>query len=416
MIQTGTFPTPPFAPIGFLHDGRDEFCDRAVQIAISHLQADVSLISFFDPAADRMHFKSQVGLAEPWASEGGMALSDSICQHLLRQDTPLVIPDTRNHHLLRDSNVAEDMGIITYIGAPIRDGSGVTIGSVCVVGSEARAWDVLEIASLDNLAHCISEYISARVRAFWLQQLLERSKTEAHARADLLAGLSQDIGIPLNSLLGMVGALDPAALPSSQRAILGSMGQAGDQLRRVSDDLATLVRLEGDAPDLAEVQFHPFQTIESAIGLARTSLPDAAAPIEIDGSTDGEISRETVLIGKEAQIRQVLSNLLENALTSNREGPVRVKPSLQPGGSGTAVLDMAVSDSGPSLPHSVRQAFAGQSPGGGRLQVRPQQEISLGLAIACALCRRHGWDLRIEDAPGGGATFRATFAVGIPQT
>jgi PAS domain S-box-containing protein len=138
----------------------EEAFDRLVRQAAGVLEVPVALVSLIDE--DRQVFKAFVGLPEPWASARQLALSQSLCQHLLVTRQPLVIPDTRRDPLARDNEFILALGVAAYLGIPLIV-SGQVLGSLCVADRQRRDWTAEQVAALTELAGLVMTEIQLRV-------------------------------------------------------------------------------------------------------------------------------------------------------------------------------------------------------------------------------------------------------------
>ena len=113
--RTALLDTPP-----------EEAFDRLTRLAARILNAPLALISLVDE--DRQFFKSSQGLAEPWASRRETPLSHSFCQHVVGRGESLVIEDARQHPLVRDNPAIAELGVVGYLGIPLRTSDGCVLG------------------------------------------------------------------------------------------------------------------------------------------------------------------------------------------------------------------------------------------------------------------------------------------------
>ena len=166
-----------------LDTARDETFDAITRLAAAALGASGALVTLVD--ADRQWFKSSYGLAEPWAGRRQTPLSHSFCQHVVALDAPLAIEDAREHPLVRESLAIPDLGVIAYLGAPLRDRDGQVIGSMSVLERHARRWDARELALLTDFAGLTMIEVERR-RA-------EAALRESEARNQLIARATNDV-------------------------------------------------------------------------------------------------------------------------------------------------------------------------------------------------------------------------------
>jgi two-component system, OmpR family, sensor kinase len=232
----------------------------------------------------------------------------------------------------------------------------------------------------------------------------QRAATEDKLRR-FLADASHELRTPLTSIRGYAeifrrGAKDdPEDLATAMRRIEEEGGRMGVMV----DELLLLARLgEGRTPEHEPVDLA--RLAEDAVGDAR--MVDPERPIEL------QTSGEPVVFGDELQLRQVVGNLVGNALRHTPAGtPVRVTVGENSSG---AVLHVA--DDGPGMPQETAakafEPFFRADPS----RTRETGGAGLGLAIVAAVVEAHGGQVELTTAPGQGATFTVHLPLGAPAT
>lgn len=128
------------------------------------LGVPVALVSLVQ--AQQQVFPGMVGLPEPWAGKRSTPLSHSFCRHVVETAAPLVIPDAREHPLVRDNLAVPDLGVVAYAGMPLTDGAGTVLGSLCAIDTEPRAWRDDEIDTLREIARSCSTDLRLRLAQY----------------------------------------------------------------------------------------------------------------------------------------------------------------------------------------------------------------------------------------------------------
>lgn len=155
---------------GLLDTPPDEGFDRLTRVVARLLDAPVSLISLVD--ADRQFFKSQQGLPEPLATTRQTPLSHSFCQHVVKTGRPLSVNDARIDPLVRDNEAVKDLGVIAYLGVPLRAPGGAIIGSLCAIDTSPRTWQDADINTLTDVAEMVASEMALR------HEIAERKRAE----------------------------------------------------------------------------------------------------------------------------------------------------------------------------------------------------------------------------------------------
>jgi GAF domain-containing protein len=148
---------------GLVDSPPEEAFDRLTRTVIRALGVPVSLVSLVDD--ERQFFKSEIGLADPWAAQRGTGLSHSFCQHVVAGDATFTVSDARADDRVRGSSAVEDLDVVGYAGAPVHGPAGRAIGALCAITHEPREWTPQDVQLLQDLANAASDMIAMRGRA-----------------------------------------------------------------------------------------------------------------------------------------------------------------------------------------------------------------------------------------------------------
>jgi len=159
----------------FLDSRPEPEFDRIARLAARLLHAPIALVTLVDE--DRQWFKSGIGLPEPWASVRETPLSHSICRHVVARGETLAINDARRHPLVCDCPAIAELGVVAYLGSPLRIQDGHVLGALCVIDARPREWAMEEGGLLDDLAGWVTAEIERRSRA------MERRRVEEELAA-----------------------------------------------------------------------------------------------------------------------------------------------------------------------------------------------------------------------------------------
>ncbi len=165
--------------------------DRLTRLAGKILAAPVALVSLVD--AERQFFKSQVGLAEPWAARRETPISHSFCQHVVASKQPLVVADARCDPRVCDNPAIRDMNVVAYLGVPLVTLGGQVLGSFCVIDAQPRAWTEEQVALLRDLADSVIAEIELRAAARAARDQARQAECERREKAALLESADEGI-------------------------------------------------------------------------------------------------------------------------------------------------------------------------------------------------------------------------------
>ena len=217
----------------------------------------------------------------------------------------------------------------------------------------------------------------------------------SEAKSQFLANVSHELRTPLNSILGFTGALLAGVdgpLNQEQTASLGWVERGGNDLLNLIDELLDLSRIEAGKLTLAPTPFQPIELVESVVAQHRSLADQKGIRLSY------QYTRSPADVVQDPQrVRQILANLIGNAVKLTKEGGVEVTVSAAADG-----LRVAVRDSGPGIPEREREAIFQdfyQAHGS-------ERGTGLGLAISRRLARAMGGDITLQTKVGHGSTFQ----------
>jgi two-component system, OmpR family, sensor histidine kinase KdpD len=222
------------------------------------------------------------------------------------------------------------------------------------------------------------------------------------ARAAFLSGVSHNLRTPLAAVKAAASTLlapDAALSDADRTELLDMIRDESERLERLVRNTLTMSRITGGG-----LQFTPATVdVREVIGIALRRVGPLATGHVLTADVDADLPE---LALDEVVLEHVLLNLLENALRfAPRGSEIRVTAGL----TATNELELRVVDHGPGVPAAEREHIFGEFATG---SVRGSGGTGLGLAIVRALTAAHGGTVRVDETPGGGATFVCTFAPG----
>ena len=157
-----------------LDSAAEESFDRLTRLVRQFLGVPVALVSLVDDR--RQFFKAAAGLGG-WAGAARQTpLSHSFCQHVVTSGQPLAVADAREHELLRANLAVSDLGVIAYLGFPLRSPDGFVLGSFCAIDTKPRVWAQHEIDLMAELTQVVMTEIAARWKNLGAELALQESK------------------------------------------------------------------------------------------------------------------------------------------------------------------------------------------------------------------------------------------------
>lgn len=363
----------------------EESFDNFTALATQIIGTPVSLISIVDIDGDRQFFKSQIGLIDPWATECQTPLSHSFCQHVVRNDAPLVVENAPEHPLVKNNLAIPDLAVFGYLGVPVYAPGRQPVGALCVIESKPRAWNTDDIATLKRLADCVSDVIRLKAAL----KAGERLRSEQRLFTD---ALSHDLKIPANGLKLVMHALSdaPDVSSDSKQLLDDGLSMATDLAQQI-DDVLAFIRGIG-----ANTEFQPValrSLVESVVKEAEEEISKTSAKVEIQDLP--------IVSGSGSQLHLLFEKLIGNALryTANRQTPLVVVSSEQTKhGYSISVRDNGIGIA-PEHHESIFDLFT-------RLDTRDDYPGSgIGLTLCQRVVENHNGSISVSSTKDHGATF-----------
>ena len=237
------------------------------------------------------------------------------------------------------------------------------------------------------------------------------TENESRAKSGFLAMMSHEIRTPMNGVLGLAGTLLDTPLTRQQRKMVEAIRDSGDSLLRILNDILDFSKLDSGQMQLEETPFSPATLTENPVSLLG---PRAIAKgLRIEAICDKNLP--SALLGDPGRVRQVLLNLVSNAVKFTETGSVAIHAACFARDAQTATIAWTVTDTGIGIaPERI----------GGLFGEFIQADVSvthrfggsgLGLAISKRLIEQMGGTITVESRPGQGSTFRVGLRLPITE-
>jgi PAS domain S-box-containing protein len=384
-------------------------------------------------AADRAALNASILLASPLALiatdiDGTISVFNRAAEQLLGYHaeevvgtcTPAIWHDTEEM-VARAFTLSEDNGEIVEPGFAVftseaargqkserewtyirKDGSRVSVKlRVTAVRNSAGA-----ICGFLGLANDISVRKEAEAA---LRTAKAAAESTSRAKSEFLATMSHEIRTPMNGVLGFANLLIGTTLDDEQRLFASTIKESGEALLSIINDILDFSKIEAGKLTIEELPFDVRHTVRDIARLMQATAAERGNTIVLDDAT--AVACETV--GDPTRVRQVILNLVGNALKFTQRGRVFVRAGPVPG-TETPMVRISITDTGigisPDKQAGLFEAFTQADSS----TTRGYGGTGLGLAICKRLTHLMGGEIGVDSEPGLGSTFWFTLPLYEP--
>ena len=283
-----------------------------------------------------------------------------------------------------------------------------------VIFDNLQTKDVLEDKNIELLGDLKDHVISAFARDKLLMELKhanERAEKERAAaekanrsRGDFLARMSHEIRTPMNAIIGFIEMLLDTDLNEEQKDHMRTINKSGESLLLLINDILDFSRIESGQLTLESIDFDPEVMAFDVCELIRPRAGDK--PVEILCRIGDKVPSNVK--GDPARYRQVLLNLVGNAVKFTQKGEVQLQIAVDSETRSHVVLHAAVKDTGIGISKDMQEEIFEVFRQGDRFTTRKYGGYGLGLPICMQIAKLMDGDVSLESEPGKGSTFHFT--------
>ena len=319
--------------------------------------------------------------------------------------TIIYVPDTRERSLAQYRRRVLEGTLIPRIEREVRlwNGKQLTLDLSISPFETAAGTVVLSI---------FRDVTARREAEERVQRALAHAESASRAKSDFLANMSHEIRTPMNGVLGMLELLLTTPLNTDQRDCLETAQSAARSLLSLLNDILDLSKIEAGQLDLASAPFNPRDAVRGAIEVVEPAARDKGVLLNWSATPD----LPEIVEGDPLRFRQVLLNLIGNAVKFTDVGSVDVTVRLLTRQGGSLRVGCTVEDTGIGIPANQQSAiFEAFHQADGSVS-RLYGGSGLGLTISRRLVRLMGGGISVQSTPGQGSRFDFSVRFGLPRT
>ena len=377
----------------------EDFMRKAAVLVAGNLKIDFCQVLESSPVQGGAPLAVASASADPAANHDAVSW-DALADCAIRAASPIIVEDFSTEKRFAVSPPLPERGITSGACVPVL-GRERPFGALGVFTLARRRFDSEDLSFLQSVANVLAAAIERKCYEDEMVRARDLALETSRLKSAFLANMSHEIRTPLSGVIGMTELLLDTGLDAAQEEFAETIRSSADTLLTVVNDILDFSRISADKVVLDHKPFEPARILKTVTTLLSVEARRKGLALALQVAPDVPAT----LYGDPVRLRQVLSNLVGNAVKFTDRGGVNVSARLEAESEDEVIVRFEIRDTGIGIPaHLMGKLFQPFSQVDDS-SARRYGGTGLGLVISAKLAGLMGGEIAVESEPGRGSTF-----------